>query len=390
MLMCVYSCTINQTLKLMKQGEIVQKEFHVKIPFEYRLGLIVLKVNIKGKEHHFILDTGAPNVISKELAEELNLLKAFDTKAGDSQGNNEKLGFAVVDELEIGGVVFKNTGAAIADLTKSKEVGCLNVEGFIGANLMRKAIWQFNFEDQTITITNDRFSLSMGGDYYFSIPFIQKVTGTPMINVLLGDVRDNNVTVDFGSNGGYKSSKTTFLALQKELSSYLRGYGSASAGLYGGNPDTSFVAKVPSFQIGNITNNDQVIDFSDKGEKSIGLLYFKNYEVTIDWFKEEIVLIQHEEHEGLQLKGFGFSPAFKDDKVYIGFLMNVPDIINSGLAIGDQIIAFDGTDCSNVNENELCGVMEKFREKVTNDQINLKVRNQKGEVKNVSLSKVHL
>ncbi|NRB81964.1 MAG: clan AA aspartic protease, partial [Saccharospirillaceae bacterium] len=105
----------------MKSGEVEQEVFNVQIPFEYRLGLIILKVNIAGKEYDFLLDTGAPNAVSKKLAKELNLTPIFSEVVTDSNGDNSELGLVKLDHVSIGGVKFLNTGAVIVDLELSKE-----------------------------------------------------------------------------------------------------------------------------------------------------------------------------------------------------------------------------------------------------------------------------
>jgi len=106
----------------MKNGEVEQEEFSVQIPFEYRLGLIILKVNISGEEYDFLLDTGAPNVISNELAKKLEINIVTRQKVGDSQGQKSDLELAKLDKISIGGIHFLNTGAAIADLSLSNKV----------------------------------------------------------------------------------------------------------------------------------------------------------------------------------------------------------------------------------------------------------------------------
>ena len=67
------SCASSKINKTLKQGNIVQKDFKVTVPFEYRNGLIILKVTIQDEIYDFILDTGASNVLSKELAEKLKV-----------------------------------------------------------------------------------------------------------------------------------------------------------------------------------------------------------------------------------------------------------------------------------------------------------------------------
>ena len=132
MLLLLTSCSSLKTVKLMKSGEVEQEEFNVTIPFEYRLGLIVLKVTISGETYDFLLDTGAPNVISKELAQKLELSNIFEQQVVDSQNEEANLGFLLIKKLGIGGINFLNTGAVVADLKQSKELGCLQINGFVG------------------------------------------------------------------------------------------------------------------------------------------------------------------------------------------------------------------------------------------------------------------
>ena len=79
------NCNIFKTIKLIKQGEIEQKQFKVQIPFENRAGLIVLKVKINEIEHDFLFDTGAPTVLSEKLFKKLNLKVKAVQKTTDSQ-----------------------------------------------------------------------------------------------------------------------------------------------------------------------------------------------------------------------------------------------------------------------------------------------------------------
>ena len=86
--------------------------------------MIILKVNISGEEYDFLIDAGDPNIISKELAKKLEVISMFEQKVVDGQNEESKLG--------MGGINFLNAGAAVADLKQSKELGCLQINGFVG------------------------------------------------------------------------------------------------------------------------------------------------------------------------------------------------------------------------------------------------------------------
>lgn len=350
------SCSTLKTIKLMKSGEVEQEEFNVKIPFEYRLGLIILKVNISGEEYDFVLDTGAPNVISKELAQKLGLNNISEQKVGDSQGEESKLGFVLIKKLDLGGIDFLNTGAAIADLKQSKKVGCLRIDGFIGSNLMRKAIWKFDYQNQIITITNSIESLSIP-KLTSKIPFFTKLTGTPIIDFKLNDVTQKNVIVDLGSNGGISLSKKTYNALMKNNPSTPQTYsfGTSASGLYGlGKADSTYYVKAPSVSFGNVSLENTIVSFANKSASTIGTKFFKNYDLIINWFTKEILLINKTEYDNSTLSTFGFSYSNQENQLIVSTIYkNMED-----LKVGDQILQVGEINYNKLLPDQWCEIVE--------------------------------
>lgn len=352
------SCSLLKTAKLMKQGAVKQTTFKTEIPFEMRLGLIILKVNVNGIPCDFVLDTGAPNVISKELAQKLNLLPATSRKAGDSQGNKSSLGFASINTINIGGIDFTETGAAIADLKQSNEVACLKIEGFIGSNLMRKAIWQFDYERRIISITNNRDSLKTPSSYP-SVKFKPALTGTPIIDLHLNGITEKDVFVDLGSNGDFGLSMDMFNTLKKDKS--LRttySYGNESSGLYGnGSADTTKYALVNSLNIGGVNLQNVPVMFSNKKVKTVGTNFFKNYRLIIDWAKGELIMLPVKPYNELAEKHFKVKKIYRDHKLFIGLVFEGEE---SGLKLGDQVLEADGVNYREcLPETCWCDVMTK-------------------------------
>ena len=360
------SCSSLKTVKILSQGSVKQKQFEVEIPFEYRLGLIVLKANIQGKEYDFVLDTGAPNVISNKLAKELNLAETTEAKVGDSQGKNSRLKFTTINQIEIGGISFENIGTAIADLDQSNEIACLGVDGFIGANLMSQCVWQFDFDKQIITISDVKNTQRISRQdkvILFRIPFEKSVTGTPLINIKFGvGIVDANVKVDFGSNGLYNSSMNTYKLLNSnhKITNAICSYGAKSAGLYGkGDFDSVQFAMLDSVQINGFNYHEMPVDFSDKGEKTLGLKYFRNFKVTLDWFNSEILFENERPYKKDEVQTYGIQPYFKDNKIFVGFLYDIPMIRQSGIEIGNQILEINGEDLSSVSSEKWCDIINE-------------------------------
>ena len=360
MLLLLTSCSGLKTFKLMKSGEVEQEEFKVNIPFEYNLGMIILKVNISGEEYDFLLDTGAPNVISKELAQKYGLSNIFERKFGDSQGQTSDLGMIKLDEISIGGINFLNTGAAVADLKQSKEVGCLQIDGLIGSNLMRKAVWKFDYENQIITISNSVASLNIS-ESSEKIPFLTHITGTPIIDITLNDVKEKNVIVDLGSNGDIWLSKKTFNKLVDTDPTISRtvSFGSSSSGLYGiGAKDSIQHALISDISFGDVALKNTVVKFSNEALSTIGINYFKNYDLIINWFDKEIIVTKKKEYDNSSLTSYGFSFNNKNDRLIVGGIYTNSSADHAGLKINDIILKIDTKKYGVLTADQWCNIIE--------------------------------
>lgn len=360
MLLLLTNCSALKTFKLMKSGEVEQKEFNVNIPFEYRLGMIILKVNISGKAYDFLLDTGAPNVISKELAQKEGLNNIFEQKFGDSQGQTSDLGMIKLDKISIGGIDFLNTGAAIADLKQSKEVGCLEIDGFIGSNLMKNAVWKFDLQNQIITISNSAASLNIP-ESSKKIPFFTHITGTPIIDIALNDVKEKNVIVDLGSNGDISLSKKTFNKLVDTDPSISRtvSFGPSSSGLYGvGATDSIQHALISNISFGDVALKNVVVEFTNESSSTIGTNYFKNYNLIINWFEKEIILTKKKEYDNSSLSSYGFSIGNKDDRLIVGGILTNSSAAIKGLKINDIILKIDSENYGVLTTDHWCHIVE--------------------------------
>ena len=148
----------------------------------------------------------------KILAEKLNVESNNKNNLEDSQGVSSEVDFAVIDNIGIGQLNYLNTGAAIIDLGTSDDIACLNIDGLIGANLMKKSIWKIDYQAKMIQISNtiDSFEIL---DENKRIPIFTELTGSPIIDVIIDGIEEKNVIVDLGSNGGFSLSMETYESL---------------------------------------------------------------------------------------------------------------------------------------------------------------------------------
>ena len=181
-LVLLSSCAGSKIDSVLKQGNVLQENFKTTIPFNYVNGWIILEVKIQDNTHNFILDTGSSNLITKEFSKELNskILGAEEIKDVNHTKNSTE--YTNINNIKIGGIDFQNTIAGIVDLNKITEIACVKIDGFIGSNLMRKAVWDFDFQNQLITITNDETNLNIPSETIDSKLYIG-TAGIPAITV---------------------------------------------------------------------------------------------------------------------------------------------------------------------------------------------------------------
>lgn len=350
------SCKSLKMARLMSKGEVEQAQFTAEIPFEYPMGLIIIKATINGKEYDFLYDTGAPNVISKELEKELNLKPYLAYKTSDSQGNKDNLNYLLIDKISIGGINFLNTGAAVADLTQSSVIACLNVDGIIGANLMQKAIWQIDYTKKVMRLSNtmDAFNVENGQH----IPFNQKITGTPTTDVNLNGTIVKNVTIDTGSNGEFGLSEKNFKEAKDSIAPVVVSVGTTTSGLYGvGEADTNYYTTISNVSFGDIQLKNQLVSFSRDKSLTLGNEFFENYDITYNWFDKEMILTNKKEYDNSSFDSFGFSYFFTDSKLLVSLLMEGSEADLKGIKRGDQILEINGIDYSEMTQEKWCEIL---------------------------------
>jgi len=341
--------------KILSAGHIEQEQFKKTIPFEYtKTGHILLKVTIEGKLYDFILDTGATTIISKELANELNVQKMGSSKIEDINSTTTNLDFVILENIEIGGINFNKTIGSILDLQKG-DLACLEVDGLIGSNLMRHAVWDFDFQNSTITITNDESQLDIPSNHSDSKIFIGDAYQVSIITKFNNERVLNNI-IDLGNAGNPKLTYIAFNDLKDtdKNMEYITGSGGSGFGAFGRSTEkkSSYSTRINSLTIGSSTI-DNVIATSSDGDTNLGLSVFKNYRIIFNWKKRSFKMIKQTDRVEDKLVGFGFTPVFENNKLYVDYLYD--DIPASKLlTYRDQILRINSNDYSSVSDEEWC------------------------------------
>ena len=331
-----------------KKGDVAQTNFYTSFPFEFRMGLIVIKAKINGSatEYEFIFDTGAyMSMVSADLAEELKLRTAGNSKVSDSQKNSRKTRFATIDTMEMGGVKFLNKGALVYPIPENSYFKCIAKDGIIGANIIQDCNWDIDFANKTITISNTTFTPAGATP----VKFKNTLSGKPYATFNIAGHKVKNVLIDMGSNGGFDLTKNVVKRRYKTIAknSFVKQYDGTSQGIWGNSYDTAFLTYIDTAYLGkNKAVAIPQLPLRVKGSTSIkvGLEALINHRIYLNYTNSTIYMVQQFADTTNRVEeGFGFIFNRIEDKVYIGSIYEGSPAWDAGLKVGDEVTEVNGT-----------------------------------------------
>ena len=144
------------------ESTLVQKNFLERIPFEFTANKIILKAKIAGKEGRFLLDTGAPTIISKAFQQSLQLPDSGTIDVRDATNQVQRQAYVVLPSISLGNLKFSNGVALVLDFQQTvvADEG-LEIDGFIGSNLFQDIIIQFQLEQKELLLTDRKEKLNL-------------------------------------------------------------------------------------------------------------------------------------------------------------------------------------------------------------------------------------
>jgi len=365
-----FSCSGNELGNALKAGKLMQQGFYEVLPFEYKRNEIFISVKVNGVPATFMVDTGAPNVITEDFQKRLGLKADFNQKVGDSRNRKSKRGFVLLNDVALGGLNFEETIAAVVDFSKAPEIGCFGVDGFIGANLMRKAYWQIDYQKQTLVITDQYKKLGdlSGGT---RIAFETKTQGTPLVSLNIANRVKTKMKLDTGS-ASELTVNGRYLKKLKGRGYYRVGY--TSSGLSGAHRDTTFTLETEEAWIGELQLKKQLFKGDRNASNLIGNQFLEKFLVTIDWLKSEIILIPKQDVKDSSKKTYGFTVRYGKENLIVSGIIGGSEADQKGLEADDVILEINGRDFSALPYEEYCRQAMNNELLPETEEVRIKVR----------------
>lgn len=187
--------------KLINNTTVDQKDFKITFSIEVKGASIFVKPLIQGKEYKMLFDTGAVTTISSDMKESLRLKPIKERKVYDIDDKSNKMMYVKIDTLSLEGINFYNVAAIELDHKAVAAFKCKEFDGILGANVLRKVVWQIDMKAKTITFSNALNSLTILPNTPKTKLYIG-VGGVPSITTYIGKEKVYNTVLDYGFDGG--------------------------------------------------------------------------------------------------------------------------------------------------------------------------------------------
>jgi len=191
-------------------GETKSKDYYEEISFEFIEDKVIIPVEIQGKAYRFILDTGAPNMISEEIYQAINPELINSVLVKDANEKADTLKIVSVEKIKLGNITFEKVATLVYD-TKSTLLKCFNVDGLIGSNMLRNSIIQVDTKKNLLILTDNRNRLDLNKQKSGNIELLG-IQSMPYVWLELKgeETVSEQLVIDLGASGTYDISQEHF------------------------------------------------------------------------------------------------------------------------------------------------------------------------------------
>ncbi|WP_286421130.1 retropepsin-like aspartic protease [Myroides odoratimimus] len=148
-LVLLFSFNLFAQKGIFKKGIITPSTYYETLNYTLKDDHIYVDVIIEGKTYKFIVDTGAPTSITFNVKGDFKFI--YEDELHDASNNVSKVKYVSIPSIKIGKLEYKNFTAVQSDMDAFKSLG---VDGLIGGNMISKSCWDFDLENNRITLSN--------------------------------------------------------------------------------------------------------------------------------------------------------------------------------------------------------------------------------------------
>lgn len=370
----------------LNKGRITSKNYYSEIPYENVNGKLIIPVTIKNKTYRFLFDTGAPNLISTQLKDQLGLKSGNYISVSDANNASEKMELITIPFFSLGNLTFKNTASLVYNSANNIVFDCFKIDGIIGSNIFKKSIVQILSKKQLIIITDDPKKLNLSNQKASKLKLLGSQSSPYFSIGLIGKKRaTEDVLFDTGASGFYDLCLKHYKTFKPHnvISTLSNGKGSNSIGLFGiAETQSQYRVRIPELTINETAFNNVITITESDNNSRVGSKLLNYGDVTIDFKNKKFYFSPFETEINLEEKQLGFTPTLNNKKLVVGIVWD--ESLKDKIKFGDEILEVNGVNFNNVNECDFITKESIFKE---NDTLDILFKNKKGETIKILLKK---
>lgn len=368
----------------MNQGGTEQMAYFSVIDYEVVREKIIVKASLNGKSYRFIVDTGAPNMITKRVFNELQPAQVKKIPVGDANGKADSLSLFMVDEFKLGDVVFKQIPTLVSN--DPFIFDCHQVDGFIGSNMLRNSIVRFSQKDHQLTLTDQVEKLLLNKKQASDL-FLTPVQSSPYFTLKAKGKNKGSIQLlfDTGMEGMFDLALKHFAKLEKEqiFEVLAKSRGLGVLGLNGiGTDTTKYRLRVAELTINGALLKNVPVQTTPNNNSRIGAELLKYGVVTVDYQNKKFYFEPFDTSVDLFETSFPVSITLKNNKAIISTVWD--EKLKTEINLGDELIAIDEINYKDIDPCHLITKPKMFEGKT---QATLTLGKANGEVKKVTISR---
>ncbi|GAB1309678.1 hypothetical protein KH5_23610 [Urechidicola sp. KH5] len=379
-----HSCQKNW-VDAIRGGAMDKDNFNSSIAIEIKNDLIIVPVQIENNTYQFLLDTGAPFSISKELQSKFQFKTVSKGTLRDSDNSTISVDYVSLPKISLNDVGFTDQVAFVADFNKNPIIGCLGIDGIIGSNMMRYCNWKIDAKNKIIQISNSEFKLKNHDS--ISMKFTPNRQFSIKINTPLGKSKISNLTLDYGSNGGITVPQKIYDTLENRaiVKKSFVAYGFASSGLGGKlkKLDRKF-SRVDSLALGNVISNNVPIKTGKSG--LLGTEVLSKHIVAINWSSESLAFEKYPDLKEEVYKTFGVNVGVQNNKHVVTVIVKGSPAEKAGIKPNMEVLNYDSIDFT---ASTFCEYID-YLDSNNADELHLTLLNENGEKQSFDLVKTEM
>jgi predicted aspartyl protease len=359
-------------------GKIVQKEFVEELDFELELGKIILPVKIADQTFRFLLDTGAPNIISKNVANMIQPEAKKVINVSDANNKNQSMEIVPLPEIVLGSLRFVNGATIVVDLENHPVLKCYKLDGFIGSNFFKNAVLQVDYPSKKIRISNTikSFSPKVKG---YAMQLIGPQLG-PYISIEHQsegcDEGSEYALLDTGMDGFYDLSNRVYDDFKKGnvIKTLSETTGIVAVGLLEkSEPTPHRLVQVQKLKLNGKIFTNVVTETTDDDNSRIGLDAFKYGKVTLDFNKKKWYYDVPEQH-AFSEDAPRLTPTIINQKLVVGIVWD--EALRGKIQFGNPILRIDHYDLEKLSLCEIVALKEYLNMRSSHE---IAIKNDAGE-----------